>query len=150
MTKRKPPRRVSPPVDVPEENRDEQQNVTRTETPMSKEADLNWYAKGSYFVEDTLGLGRNGKRLAVGVGTGAGTWAAGHYGGVEIISENMPVAIGVTVVAGVAGTVLMDHLMIDAEQQALMDRNRLLSRAKEVQEKLLADPKLREAMIKAS
>ena len=149
MTKRKPPRRVSPPVDVPAENRDEQQNVTRTETPMSKEADLNWYAKGSYFVEDTLGLGRNGKRLGVGAGVGAGTWAAGHYGGVEIINNNMPVAIGVTVVAGVAGTVLMDHLMIDAEQQALMDRDRLLSRAKEVQEKLLADAKLREAMAKA-
>lgn len=150
MTKRKPPRRVSPPVDVPAENRDEQQNVTRTETPMSKEADLNWYAKGSYFVEDTLGLGRNGKRLAIGAGAGAGTWAAGYYGGVEVINNNMPVAIGAGVVAGVVGTALMDRLMIDAEQQALMDRDRLLSRAKEVQEKLLADPKLREAMIKAS
>lgn len=150
MTKRKPPRRVGPPVDVPAENMDEQEDTTRTETPMSKEVELNWYAKGSYFVEDTLGLGRNGKRLAVGVGTGAGTWAVGHYGGVEVINNNMPVAVGAGVVAGVIGTALMDQLMIDAQQQALLDRDRLLSRAKEVQEKLLADTKLRDAMIKAS
>jgi hypothetical protein len=136
MTKRKPPRRVSPPVDVSEENKDEQDSTTRTENAMSKKSDLNWYSNASYFLEEKVGLGRNGKRLSVGAGVGAGTWAAGHYGGVELINENMPFAIGAGVTAGVVGTALMDHLMIDAEQEALMELRRFQDKPKEVQDKL--------------
>jgi hypothetical protein len=138
MTKRKPPRRVSPPVDVPAENRDEQQNVTRTENAMSKSKnEMNAYTKTSYFLEETVGLGRNGKRLGVGAGVGAGTWAAGHYGGVEIINNNMPVAVGGAVAVGFVGTLIADNLFIDDEQEALILRQKVLDADPEVQMELL-------------
>lgn len=86
-----------------------------------KNTEMRAYTKYSFFMERSLGLGRNGKRLAHGGLAAAGTWAAGHYGGVEIINQNMPQAIVAGGVAGVGLTVLADMALIDDHEQALMD-----------------------------
>jgi hypothetical protein len=83
--------------------------------------EMRAYTKYSFFVERSMGLGRNGKRLLHGGVAAAGTWAAGHYGGVEIINNNMPQAIVAGGVAGVGLTVLADFALLDDHEQALMD-----------------------------
>ena len=40
------------------------------------------------FMENTAGLGRNGTHLVHAGAAGGVTWAAGKYGGIEMISEN--------------------------------------------------------------
>ena len=40
------------------------------------------------FMESTLGLGRNGTHLVHGAAAGGLTWAAGKYGGVQVIQDN--------------------------------------------------------------
>ena len=87
--------------------------------------DMKVYTKYSFFVENTLGLGRNGKRLAHGGLAAAGTWAAGTYGGVEYINANMPQALVVAGVAGVGVTVLADYALLDDHEEALMALEKL-------------------------
>ena len=107
-----------------------------TESPMAKK-EMNAYAKYSYFMEDTVGLGRNGKRIAHGGVVAGGVWAAGHYGNVEIINSNMPAALGIGAATGFLGTVAMDKLFIDAEQEFLMHRRRLSDADPETQKLLM-------------
>lgn len=92
---------------------------------MSKNSGMRAYTRFSYFVEDTLELGRNGKRAAVGGIAAGGTFAAGHYGGVEVINNNMPQAIIGAAVAGFGLTMLADFALIDDHEEALMSLARL-------------------------
>lgn len=100
---------------------------------------MNAYGKYSNFVENSLGLGRNGKRLAHGAAVGGGVWAAGRYGGVEVINNNMPVAIGAGVVGGTLLTVAADAMWIDSAAEAEMMLDRILKESPETQARLLAE-----------
>lgn len=91
---------------------------------MADNREMRAYTKYSFFVENSLGLGRNGKRLLHGGIAAGGTWAAGHYGGVEVINNNMPQAIAIGGVAGVGLTVLADFALLDDREQALMELER--------------------------
>lgn len=104
-----------------------------------KMGQMGIYTRYSYFMEEKLGLGRNGKRLAHGGVVAGGVFAAGRYGGVEIINQNMPAALAAGAATGFLGTVAADMLFIDAEQEALMRRQAILDSSPEVQKRLLAD-----------
>jgi hypothetical protein len=103
----------------------------------SKKNEMGLYAKYSGFVENKLGLGRTGKRLAHGGATAGGTWAAGHYGGVEIINQNMPAALIGGAAAGIIGTVAMDHLFLSDEDQSNLLLDLVKQSSEEVQEEML-------------
>jgi hypothetical protein len=100
---------------------------------------MNAYGKYSNLVENTLGLGRNGKRIAHGAAVGGGVWAAGRYGGVEVINNNMPVAIGAGVVGGTLLTVAMDAMWLDSAAEAEMLSERIKHSSPETQARLLAE-----------
>ena len=95
---------------------------------------MNAYTKYSGFMENSLGLGRNGKRLAHGGIVAGGTWAAGRYGGVEVINNNLPAALGIGAAAGFLGTVALDNMFIDDEQEYLL----LVASLKEQDREVLA------------
>jgi hypothetical protein len=100
---------------------------------------MNAYGKYSNVMENTLGLGRNGKRLAHGAVVGGGVWAAGHYAGVEVINNNLGTAIGGGAVAGVLLTVAADAMWLDSEAEAEMMLDRILKESPETQARLLAE-----------
>jgi hypothetical protein len=64
------------------------------------------------FMENTAGLGSTGTHIAHGSVAGAGTWAAGQYGGVEMISDRWwaPFAGGL---AGLGLSIAAKYLMVD-------------------------------------
>jgi myosin heavy subunit len=101
--------------------------------PMSE---MKFYTKYSDFMENTLDLGRNGKRAVHGGAAAAGTWAAGTYGGIEIISQNMPVAMGVGAAVGFLGTVALDKMVITPEEEAKLIRSRATRQEKKTLEVL--------------
>lgn len=108
------------------------------ETAVSNKDEMNAWTKYSGFVEDTLGLGRNGKRLAHGGLAAGATYAAGRYGGIEAINNNMPVAMAAAGGTGVALTIAADVMFIDAQQEALLHRRRLQNASPEVRKHLEA------------
>lgn len=112
-----------------EEEIDQNKNTTPPQDvkPMSE---MKFYTKYSDFMENTLDLGRNGKRAVHGGAAAAGTWAAGTYGGVEIISQNMPVAMGVGAAVGFLGTVALDKMIITPEEEAKLIRSRVMRQEK--------------------
>lgn len=112
-----------------------QQQEAATEPMMSSEVTPNFWAKYSHLTENQLGLGRNGKRLLHGGMAAGATFAAGEYAGVEIINNNMPAALGGAAVTGIAVTVVVDKMALDADQEAWIIKQRLLSERKEVQER---------------
>jgi|SaaInlStandDraft_6_1057023.scaffolds.fasta_scaffold00043_14 hypothetical protein len=87
--------------------------------------EMSGYAKYNLFVEDGLGVGPNGRRALHGVAVAGGVWAAGTYGGIEIIQENMIPAIGAGFVGGFIGTFAADAMLLDDGQKALMALERL-------------------------
>ena len=95
------------------------------------------YTKYSNFMENTVGLGRNGKRLAHGAAVGGGVFAAGHYG-VQVIQDNTLAAVGAGVVTGFLGTLALDAMLLDTEQEAFMLQAKIEGSDKEVQARLLA------------
>jgi chromosome segregation ATPase len=95
--------------------------------PMSE---MKFYTKYSDFMENALDLGRNGKRAVHGGAAAAGTWAAGTYGGIEVISQNMPVAMGVGAAVGFLGTVALDKMVITPEEEAKLVRSRAMRQEK--------------------
>lgn len=94
------------------------------------------YTRYSYFVERKLGLGRTGKRLAHGAAVGGGVFAAGHYGGVEIIQSNLIASVGAGVATGFLGTLALDAMLLDAEEEALMLQAEIEDADKEVTARL--------------
>ncbi len=134
--KKKPPMKVvrPPEANVPPDHVNDQRNSTLKE--ISSMSQLNTYAKYSNFMENTVGIGRNGKRAVNGGVVAGGTWAAGHYGGVEVINNNLPTALAVGAAVGFLGTVAMDHMLLDAEQEALLLAERYSASGKEVQDKV--------------
>jgi hypothetical protein len=96
------------------------------------------YTKYSNFMENTIGLGRNGKRLAHGGAVGGGVFAAGHYGGVQVIQDNTLAAVGAGVVTGFLGTLALDLMLLDTEQEALLLKAQIEGSDKETQARLLA------------
>jgi hypothetical protein len=124
-----------PAANVSPEHIHDQQNASvlpKERTMKKKTPELNMYSKYSYFAEETLGLGRNGKRVAHAGGAAAGTWAAGNYGGLELVNNNLPVALAVGAGAGALLTAALDHLFIDTEQEALMFAKKLAEIDEEV------------------
>lgn len=97
------------------------------------------YTKYSNFMENTVGLGRNGKRIAHGAAVGGGVFVAGHYGGVEIIQNNMLAAVGAGVAGGFIGTIALDAMLLDAEQEALLLYSKFESADTETQARLAAE-----------
>ena len=97
------------------------------------------YTKYSNFMENTVGLGRNGKRLAHGGLVGGGVFAAGHYGGVEIIQNNMLASVGAGVATGFLGTIALDAMLLDSEQEALLLYSKFTNADKEAQARLVAE-----------
>jgi hypothetical protein len=120
------------------------------ETVMSNKDEMNAWTKYSGFVEDTLGLGRNGKRLAHGAIAAGGTYAAGRYAGIEAINNNMPVALAAAGGTGVALTVAADVMFIDAEQEALLHTRRIKNASPEVRKHLEGQAAAILASMKAS
>ena len=115
------------------ESAEEEINQNKTTTPpqdVKPMSDMKLYTKYSDFMENTLDLGRNGKRAVHGGAAAAGTWAAGTYGGVEIISQNMPVAMGVGAAVGFLGTVALDKMIITPEEEAKLIRSRVMRQEK--------------------
>ena len=76
--KKKPPMKVvrPPEANVPPDHVNDQRNSTLKE--ISSMSQLNAYAKYSNFMENTVGIGRNGKRAVNGGVVAGGTWAAGR------------------------------------------------------------------------
>ena len=106
---------------------------------LGRRKDMKVYTKYSNFMENTVGLGRNGKRLAHGAAVGGGVFAAGHYGGVEVIQSNLVAAIGAGVATGFLGTLALDAMMLDSEQEALLLYAKFEDADKEVQARLTAE-----------
>lgn len=117
----------------------EQSTTTKVSSMAKKKTEISAYGKYSGFVENTLGIGRNGKRVLHGSATAAGTWAAGHYGGIELINNNMPTALIGGAVAGVLGTVAMDHLFLSEEDEASLLLSAAQQASDEVQAQLLKE-----------
>lgn len=103
----------------------EQDTFTRVTSRMATK--MNYWTRYSNMVENRMGLGRTGKRALHGGAAAAGTWAAGHYGGVSVITNNTPVAIGVGAAAGFLATVAADKLFIDDTQEFLLELSRVES-----------------------
>jgi hypothetical protein len=137
---KKPPMKVrSPAANVSPEHILDQNDASpsKERTTMAKKKNdgkMNAYTKYSGFMENSLGLGRNGKRLAHGGIVAGGTWAAGRYGGVEVINNNLPAALGIGAAAGFLGTVALDNMFIDDEQEYLL----LVASLKEQDREVLA------------
>lgn len=134
-----------PPDSTKEQDVATSANSEKKTMAKKKKNEMSAYGKYSNFVENSLGIGRNGKRILHGGATAAGTWAAGHYGGVEMINNNMTTALVGGAAVGVVGTIAMDHLFLSEEEEA----NLLLSAAQqasdEVQEALLKELGLADA-----
>lgn len=97
------------------------------------------YTKYSNFMENTVGLGRNGKRLAHGGLVGGGVFAAGHYGGVEVIQSNLVASVGAGVATGFLGTLALDAMLLDSEQESLLLYAKFKNADKETQALLTAE-----------
>jgi len=138
MPKKLPIRARPPAANVPPDHvNDQKASVMENKNTMAeKNTQMNAYTSYSYFMEETVGLGRNGKRLAHGGVVAGGTWAAGRYGGVEIINNNLPAALGIGAAAGFLGTVAMDKMFIDSEQEALMRIQKYRDSNPEIQKKV--------------
>ena len=138
--KKPPVKMMRPPAaNVPPDHVNDQKKTSVEEnknTMAEKSNTMNAYTSYSYFMEETVGLGRNGKRLAHGGVVAGGTWAAGRYGGVEVINNNLPAALGIGAAAGFLGTVAMDKMFIDSQQEALMRIQKYRDSNPEIQKKV--------------
>jgi len=125
--KKTPIRKMKQPVEAPvADDVIEQTQTTESRTAMAKK-EMNAYTSYSNLIENKMGIGRNGKRALHGGIAAAGTWAAGHYGGVGIIATNMPTAIGIGAATGFLATVAADKLFIDDTQEFLLELSRVES-----------------------
>lgn len=88
---------------------------------MGDSTEMRAYTKYSFFIERKVGLGRNGKRLLHGAAGAGAVYAAGYYGDVTYINENMPQALVIGGATGVIATVIADSVLITDHEQALMD-----------------------------
>jgi hypothetical protein len=130
----KPPAANVPPEHVLDQNDVSPPKERPTMAKKKNDGKMNGYTKYSGFMENSLGLGRNGKRLAHGGIVAGGTWAAGRYGNIEIINNNLPAALGIGAAAGFLGTVALDNMFIDDEQEYLL----LVASLKEQDREVLA------------
>lgn len=78
-------------------------------------------ANGYYnFMENKMGLGKNGTHLVHAGAAGGATWAAGHYGGVEIISENW-YAPFIGALAGLGLSMTVRYLLVGGNDEKTLD-----------------------------
>lgn len=72
------------------------------------------------FMENKAGLGKNGTHLVHAGAAGGATWAAGHYGGVEIISGNW-YAPFVGALAGLGMSITVRYLLVGGSDAKSVD-----------------------------
>lgn len=78
-------------------------------------------ANGYYnFLENKCGLGKNGTHLVHAGAAGGATWAAGKYGGVEIISENWYSPF-IGALAGLGMSITVRYLLVGGNDEKTMD-----------------------------
>lgn len=78
-------------------------------------------ANGYYnFMENKLALGKNGTHLVHAGAAGGATWAVGHYGGVEIISENWYSPF-IGALAGLGMSITVRYLLVGGNDEKTMD-----------------------------
>lgn len=72
------------------------------------------------FMENTAGLGRNGTHLVHAGAAGGATWAAGKYGGIEMISENW-YAPFIGAFAGLGLSLTVRYLVVGGNDEKSVD-----------------------------
>lgn len=72
------------------------------------------------FMENTCGLGRNGTHLVHAGAAGGVTWAAGKYGGIEMISENW-YAPFIGAFAGLGLSLTVRYLVVGGNDEKSVD-----------------------------
>jgi len=78
-------------------------------------------ANGYYnFLENKCGLGKNGTHLVHAGAAGGATWAAGHYGGIEVISGNW-YAPFIGALAGLGMSITVRYLLVGGNDEKTMD-----------------------------
>ena len=72
------------------------------------------------FLENKAGLGKNGTHIAHSAAAGGATWAAGKYGGIEMIQDNWYSPF-IGALAGLGMSITVRYLLVGGDEEKSMD-----------------------------
>jgi hypothetical protein len=113
-----PPIKIQEPffLAVPDDSTIEEQKTHSTVEVYRMSSDMKNYTQYSFMIEESLQLGRTGKRLLHGAGAAGATIGIAKFGEVSQILENPIKSALIAGATGVVLTVVADHLILDATE----------------------------------